>query len=111
MSEDQLQSICYTWAVNTYKELRFGNLFAIPNGGLRNKIEAQKFKATGVVAGIPDMILLNKGKMIGIELKTLVGVVSDKQKKVHESWKEQGFEVYIIRTFEEFQELIKKVVL
>ena len=32
-------------------------LFAIPNGGLRDKITAAKLKATGVKAGVPDMML------------------------------------------------------
>ena len=110
MTEDQLQAKCYKWAINNYKCLRFGNLFAVPNGGTRNKIEAMKFKATGVVAGIPDLILIHDSKAYGIELKTLIGKVSDKQIKVHESWKNQGIDTFIIRTFEEFQELIIKIV-
>lgn len=32
-------------------------LFAVPNGGTRNKVVAAKLKAEGVEAGIPDMIL------------------------------------------------------
>ncbi len=110
MTELQLQTECYKWAVNTYQELRFGCLFHVPNGGTRNKIEAMQLKASGVVAGIPDLILINKGKLIGIELKTLIGKVSDKQIKVHESWKNQGIDTFVIRTFEEFQELIIKII-
>ena len=30
-------------------------IFAIPNGGYRGKIEAMKFKAEGVSAGVPDL--------------------------------------------------------
>lgn len=33
-------------------------LFAIPNGGLRDKITAAKLKATGAKAGVSDMCLL-----------------------------------------------------
>ena len=32
-------------------------IFAIPNGGKRNVITAQKLKAEGVVAGIPDLFI------------------------------------------------------
>lgn len=38
-----------------YKDL--GKTFAIPNGGKRNVIVAQKMKAEGVRAGIPDLCL------------------------------------------------------
>ena len=41
--------------------LRFGIpeplLFAIPNGGLRNRITGAKMKAEGVRAGVPDLFL------------------------------------------------------
>lgn len=110
MTEDQLQAKCYQWAVNTYPALRFGCIFHVPNGGTRDKIEAQKFKATGVVAGIPDLIVLHDFKAYGIELKTEIGKVSDKQEIVHQAWKKQGFEVYVIRTFDEFVELLNKIV-
>ena len=110
MTEEKLQAQCYKWAVNTYPCLRFGCLFHVPNGGSRNIREAVMFKATGVVAGIPDLILIHQGKTFGIELKTLKGKVSDKQVKVHESWKKQGIDTFIVRTFEEFKELIQNIV-
>ena len=110
MTEEQLQAKCYKWAINEYKCLRFGNLFHVPNGGTRVKKEAFMFKAIGVVAGIPDLIMIHDHRMYGIELKTLIGKVSEKQQKVHESWKAQGIEVFVIRTFEEFKELIESIV-
>ena len=111
MTEDQLQAKCYQWAVNTYKDLRFGCIFHVPNGGTRNKIEAQKLKATGVVAGIPDLIVLHDFKAYGIELKTEIGKVSDKQVNVHQAWRKQGIEVFTARTFEEFETIIKQIML
>jgi hypothetical protein len=47
-------------------------LFAIPNGGLRDKVVAAKLKTTGVKAGVPDMFLpVARGDFHGlfIELK------------------------------------------
>jgi hypothetical protein len=81
MTEEKLQAECYRWAVNTYPCLRFGCLFHVPNGGSRNIREAVMFKATGVVAGIPDLILIHQGKTFGIELKTLKGKVSEQTGK------------------------------
>ena len=34
------------------------NLFAVPNGGKRNKIIAGKMKAEGALAGVSDLIFL-----------------------------------------------------
>lgn len=48
-------------------------LFAVPNGGKRDAIEAAKFKRAGVKPGVPDMLLpVSRGGYIGlaIELKT-----------------------------------------
>ena len=43
---------------------------AIPNGGYRTPVEAMIFKATGVTAGIPDLMILWKPSKVGfIELK------------------------------------------
>lgn len=40
-----------------YCKLRRYQVFAIPNGGSRNKIEAARLKAAGVSAGVPDLFL------------------------------------------------------
>lgn len=47
-------------------------LFAVPNGGSRNKAEAARLKAEGVLSGVADLILLKPNRRYGallIELK------------------------------------------
>lgn len=44
-------------------------VFAVPNGGSRNVIEAANLKAQGVMAGVSDLILLLPHKVYFIELK------------------------------------------
>jgi hypothetical protein len=60
-------------------------LFAIPNGGLRDKVVAAKLKATGVKAGVPDMLLpIARGDFHGlfVELKKdQKQTLSDEQKE------------------------------
>lgn len=109
MSELQLQAKCYQWAHNTYPQLR-KLLFAVPNGGTRNIREAMSLKASGVVSGVPDMICLYGGKPVGIELKTATGTVSTEQKQLHEIWLYHGIEVKVVRSFEEFELLIQKII-
>jgi len=67
-------------------------------------------KAKGVVSGVPDYVLNYAGKTYYFELKTSKGVLSDNQKKVHTALISQGFEVFIIRSFEQYLETIKNIV-
>jgi hypothetical protein len=87
-----------------------GLLFHVPNGGSRNVREAANLKRTGVVAGIPDMLFLWKGKTYAFEFKSEKGCLSDSQKAVHEQWKEHGVEVQIIRTQFEFVTAIQTII-
>lgn len=43
--------------------------FHVPNGGGRSKAEAGVLKAMGVLAGVPDLIVIGPAKVIAIELK------------------------------------------
>lgn len=108
-SEARIQAECYQWAHNTYPQLR-GLIFSVPNGGTRNLKEAQLLKATGVTAGIPDLICVYR-KIVGFELKTPIGIVSPAQEKLHGIWRKNGIEVYVIRSVEEFKEIINRIVI
>ena len=57
MSEHDHQVATVEWFNLQYPKLR-GLLFAIPNGGLRNKAVAGKLKAEGVRAGVSDLFLM-----------------------------------------------------
>lgn len=58
MSEHDHQVEIFKWAkLHETREPRLKLLYAIPNGGLRNKITAAGLKAEGVKAGVPDMCL------------------------------------------------------
>lgn len=66
-------------------------------------------KASGVVPGIPDMILIHRGRCYGFELKTETGTVSPAQNEVHASWREDGTPVYLVRTVDEFFAVIETI--
>lgn len=81
-----------------YPALRL--LFAVPNGGARNKIVAAKLKAEGVRAGVPDYLLpVPAENFIGlaIELKTLTGYPSREQKDWIAALREQGWRAEVCR--------------
>jgi hypothetical protein len=59
-------------------------LFHCPNGGYRTPAESARFKWQGVLAGIPDLILvLPGGRVRFIEVKTATGRLSPAQREIH----------------------------
>jgi len=107
-SEDVLQSTCFLWWNKHFRRVSY--LFAVPNGGKRSVIDGMKFKATGVKAGVSDLILLiPSGKTYFIEMKITTGVQSDAQKLFQAQIETFGFEYYICYSFADFKQLIYKL--
>jgi hypothetical protein len=80
-----------------------------PNGGKRNAIEAAKFKAMGVRAGFPDLILCiarHGYHGLFIELKTTKGRQSENQKYYEYLLEEQGYRYEVVRSIGDFQTII-----
>lgn len=85
MTEDNIQKNVLAWAFyQRYKDKRLAEyIHHSPNGGFRNEREGAKFKAMGVKAGYPDLIIdIAKGGYHGlrIELKTEKGKLLKHQK-------------------------------
>ena len=55
--EHQIQCACIDWFRLAYPKLQ-SLLFAVPNGGRRDKVTGGKLKAEGALAGVADLILL-----------------------------------------------------
>ena len=102
--EARLQSDCVAWFDRQYPTLS-PLLFAVPNGGSRNKIEAVSLKRQGVKAGIADLILLfprqGHGALL-IEMKYGKGQQRTSQKNWQLRAEAAGYRYVICRTFEEF---------
>ncbi len=80
-------------------------LFAIPNGGARNKREAGILKAEGVTAGVADMILLTPSGGYGalcIEFKTDEGRQRQSQEEWQQAAETAGNKYVIVRSIEDF---------
>lgn len=104
--EEKLQAECFQWFWNNYPQYR-GTLFAVPNGGKRSKAEANRFKATGVIAGVADLIWMLPNAVIFIELKTDTGKQSDKQKQFEGLCNKLGHAYVVVRSFDDFVSIIK----
>ena len=94
-TEHAEQVAVFAWAAlnfQKYAELRL--MFAIPNGGLRNKITAANLKAEGVRSGVPDIFLpVSRGPWHGlfIEMKKQGGRVEPDQEKYMVAVRTQGY--------------------
>lgn len=73
--EHRIQVACVRWFRLQYPHLA-KRLFAVPNGGWREKATAGRMKAEGVLSGVADLILLKPNARWGallIEMKTESG--------------------------------------
>ena len=80
--------------------------FAIPSGGLRNKIVAKKLKDEGCRAGVPDIFIgIARGNYhsMFIELKNESGkgVVSPLQKEMIKALRKEGHYVVVANGYKE----------
>lgn len=76
-------------------------LFAVPNGGSRNKIEAANMKRQGVKPGVSDVILLVPKKGFAsllLEFKTDKGKQSDEQKEFQRQAEHCGSKYVVVRS-------------
>jgi hypothetical protein len=105
--EDVLQAKIIVFFKNEYQINGKGLIFAVPNGGSRNIIEAKKLKATGLMAGVSDLIVLKpNGETFFIEIKTDVGIQSPVQINFQKKVEQLGFKYFLVRSLEDFKELI-----
>lgn len=102
--EHQMQCACVRWFRYSYPGLRH-NLFAVPNGGRRDKVTAAKLKAEGVLAGVADLILLKSNGKYGallIEMKTCKGRQADTQRKWQKLIEADGYKYVVCRSIDDF---------
>lgn len=66
-----------------------------------------KFKLTGFKKGVADVHLcFPNGKLVYIEFKTATGVQRPEQKEFQSQVEALGFKYYIVRSLEEFKEIV-----
>ena len=101
--EFELQVACVQWFSLTYKQAQ-AILFAVPNGGSRNLLEAANLKKAGVTAGVADLILVCRGGVLFIEIKTesKSSRQSPAQKEFQERVEALGYTYIICRNVGEF---------
>jgi hypothetical protein len=102
--EHDLQCACVNWFNLQHPNMRL-NLFAVPNGGRRDKVTGARLKAEGVRPGVPDLILLKQRHGYGallIEMKTPKGVLSQLQRIWRDHITKDGYKHVVCRSVQDF---------
>lgn len=114
--ESQHQQALVRWADSMWlpslHSAKVGDfLFAVPNGGRRDKITAAILKTEGVRAGVPDLMLaLPCGQYHGlfIEMKPpKKGRVSESQRSWLERLRQAGYRAEVCHGWDEARQLIE----
>lgn len=108
VSEAKIQQEICVWFKNNYclKHHKPQSLiFSVPNE--REGIQMmRKLIQTGLMSGVSDLIVIHKGQVLFVEVKTATGKQSPKQKEFEDKVKQQGFKYYLVRNLEDFQQII-----
>lgn len=107
--ELQIQASGWQEVWNIFPETRY-LLYAVPNGGRRTKMDAMQLKASGLVPGIPDLVLHWMKKSYGLECKRPGGYLSEAQKKVHAHWEAHVEAVFIFYSGAELVQIVRRII-
>jgi len=112
-TEAQEQKALFEWAAyNRTKYPALDLMFAIPNGGSRNLIEARHLKEQGVKAGVPDICLpvpSVRFTALYIEMKRRKGGrASDEQRGWIAALNRVGCRAVVCKGWEEAREEIER---
>lgn len=83
----------------------YGGIVVVIPGGDR-----QATRAPGYVSGEPDIAIIARGQIFGIELKTKRGRVKAHQEARHKAWSYAGAEVFIARSLDDLQGIVAALV-
>ncbi len=105
MSEHDEQKALFDWANSMITQGRLPelvNMFAIPNGGMRNKAVAAKLKSEGVRSGVPDIFLAVSNAAYNglfIEMKFGGNILSHEQMEWKKRLEANGYRFEVCRSW------------
>lgn len=108
-TESKIQQEIFMWFNNNFC-LKFHNpqycIFSVPNDS-ESKEETMRKKATGLLSGVSDLIVLFPNRAVFCEVKTPIGTQSDTQKDFQKHVESLGFEYILVRSLDEFETKLK----
>jgi hypothetical protein len=85
--------------------------FPVPSASRRGPAQAANMKRAGeLMVGIPDIILVYHGRLIGLELKAPKGRLSPSQREFHDRLMLSGAVVHVVRSLNELYEFLCQII-
>ena len=84
-----------------------GIIFSVPNERSGGYMAMKDLLQTGLLSGVSDLVIVLHNKVMFVELKNAKGKQSDKQKRFEEGVKKLNHEYHLVRSLEEFKEILK----
>lgn len=111
MTEDQIQAKIIIHFRNKYQMHGLALIHSTPNGGSRNVLEAKKLTATGLLAGVSDLIIkLPNSRFIDVEVKIPTGKQSPNQIKIESFLKNINCNYIVVYSLEDFIEKVEPLI-
>ncbi len=82
---------------------------AVDEGGMRKPWIAVQRRRRGCRAGTPDLLVLWRGRLIGIELKSPAGIISEAQRVMREEIVMAGGRWFACRSIEAVLEVLRRL--
>ena len=101
--EKMLHKVVAAWLDQNLPEDTFWTTFPSGGGG---EFRGYILKDMGLKAGVPDILVWGKNKMIGIELKSEKGVLSKDQKIVIPKLEQLGFKTCVCKRLADVQQAL-----
>lgn len=103
MKERDLQKRVITWWRTNYPDYP---IFQVPNEATRNT--AQSFKATGTLAGAPDLVAVLPYVVLFLELKSTTGKLRKEQKDFRDAVQNLSHYYYVIRDMADLKAVLRE---
>ena len=107
-AESKIQQQIVMWYRNTYCTIKNNPrhlIFSVPNEGKDIKEQLAK-RATGMLSGVSDLIVVRPDEVLFIECKDAKGKQREQQKNFQNTVDALGFEYHVVRSLEEFKKII-----
>ncbi|HKW20962.1 MAG TPA: VRR-NUC domain-containing protein [Ktedonobacterales bacterium] len=82
--------------------------FAVPNGLMRSQKARARAQGEGVVAGVPDLCVVFRGRALFVELKAGRGVMSQAQREMARRLNYAGAAVMLCRSVPELEAQLRE---
>lgn len=99
MSEHQLQTGIFAYLRRALPDDAF--VSSVDHARKQSQLSGLFQRARGVRAGLPDLVIVHRGRAYWMEVKTDAGSLSDAQRALHVEIRRAGAEVAVVRSIED----------